>query len=447
MESIFANPLEELIEFGDMNRELERGQGPLLVSGCMDSQKAHLISELTKEIPWKLIVTYDDQRARELYEDYRCFSPDVYLYPARDLLFYSSDIHGNLLTRQRMQVMKHLAEESGGAVITTVDGLMDHLLPLENLKRQCLRVGSGEALDVDKLKVSLTGMGYERVAQVDGMGQFSVRGGIIDIYPLTEDLPFRIELWGDEVDSIRTFDPESQRSVEQLDEALIYPATELVLTREEAAAGILKIEKEKNKYVKSLREQMKTEEAHRIESVISELTEGLKEGWRVHGLGSFIRYFCPETVSFLRYFPEGRLTVFMDEPLRLREKAEVVEEEFRESMVHRLENGYLLPGQADFMFPAKAVMAMAAGDRTLMMLGLEQKLPGISVKKKFGLTVKSVNSYQNGFELLIKDLTRWKKEKYRVVLLSGSRTSASRLAGDLREYDLRAFCPDEGRSR
>ena len=92
--------------------------------------------------------------------------------------------------------MKHLAEESGGAVITTVDGLMDHLLPLENLKRQCLRVGSGEALDVDKLKVTLTGMGYERVAQVDGMGQFSVRGGIIDIYPLTEDLPFRIELWG-----------------------------------------------------------------------------------------------------------------------------------------------------------------------------------------------------------------------------------------------------------
>ena len=139
MESIFANPLEELIEFGDMNRELERGQGPLLASGCMDSQKAHLISELTKEIPWKLIVTYDDQRARELYEDYRCFSFRCIFISGRDLLFYSSDIHGNLLTRQRMQVMKHLAEESGGAVITTVDGLMDHLLPLENLKRQCLQ--------------------------------------------------------------------------------------------------------------------------------------------------------------------------------------------------------------------------------------------------------------------------------------------------------------------
>lgn len=447
MESIFANPLEELIEFGDMNRDLERGQGPLLVSGCMDSQKAHLISELTKQIPWKLIVTYDDQRAKELYEDYRCFSSDVFLYPARDLLFYSSDIHGNLLTRQRMQVMKHLAEEEKGVIITTVDGLMDHLLPLENLKKQCITIASGEALDVDALKLTLAGMGYERVAQVDGMGQFSVRGGIIDIFPLTEELPFRIELWGDEVDSIRTFDPESQRSVEQLEEAVLYPATELVLTKKEAEAGISRIEKEKTKYVKTLREQMKTEEAHRIESVIGELSEGLREGWRVHGLGSFIRYFCSETVSFLKYFPADGLTVFIDEPLRLKEKAEVVEEEFRESMTHRLENGYLLPGQADFMYPAKAVLAMAIGGRTLLMLGLEQKLPGITVKKKYGMTVKSVNSYQNGFDLLIKDLTKWKKEKYRVILLSGSRTRASRLAGDLREYDLRAFCPDEGQTQ
>lgn len=96
------------------------------------------------------------------------------------------------------------------------------------------------------------------------------------------------------------------------------------------------------------------------------------------------------------------------------------------------------------MYSAKAVMAMLMTGRTLLMLGLEQKLPGITVKKKYSLSVKSINSYQNGFELLIKDLTRWKKEKYRVVLLSGSRTRASRLAGDLREYDLKAFCPDEG---
>ena len=113
-------------------------------------------------------------------------------------------------------------------------------------------------------------------------------------------------------------------------------------------------------------------------------------------------------------------------------------------MPHRLENGYLLPGQTDFLFTLKAVLAMSMKQRTLLMLGLEQRLPGMSVKKKYGISVKSVHSYQNAFELLIGDLAKWQKEKYRVVLLSASRTRASRLAGDLREYELKAFCPDEG---
>ena len=113
-------------------------------------------------------------------------------------------------------------------------------------------------------------------------------------------------------------------------------------------------------------------------------------------------------------------------------------------MSHRLEGGYLLPGQTSFLYSAKETLAMAMRPRTLLLLGLDQKLSGMTVKKKYSLSVKNVNSYQNGFELLISDLARWKKEKYRVVLLAGSRTRASRLAGDLREYDLSAFCPDEG---
>ncbi|MEF9955011.1 MAG: transcription-repair coupling factor [Clostridium sp.] len=444
MGDVFANPLGELVEFQDMDRDLLRGDGPVLVSGCMDSQKAHLIFETAKALKWKLIITYDDSRAREIYEDYRCFDPSVHLYPAKDLLFYSSDIHGNLLTKQRMQVLKHLAEDESGTVVTTIDGLMDHLLPLTAIKSQIIKVTSEEVVEIEKLKQSLAEMGYERMAQVDGMGQFSVRGGIIDIFPLTEEQPVRIELWGDEVDSIRTFDLESQRSIEQLEMVEIYPATELVLKKEYVASGLAKIEKEKKNYVKKLREQLKTEEAHRIESVINELEEGLQSGWCTHGLGSFIRYFSEKTVSFLEYFPKDELGIFLDEPLRLREKAEVAETEFRESMAHRLENGYLLPGQVDFLYPAKTALSMAVGERTLLLSGLEQKIPGVTIKKKYGMTVKSVNSYQNAFELLIKDLTKWKKEKYRVILLSGSRTRASRLAGDLREYDLHAFCPDEG---
>ncbi|MCI8517273.1 MAG: transcription-repair coupling factor [Hungatella sp.] len=443
MSRVFANPLEELAEYEEMNRALNRGRGPMVISGCMDSQKVHLMQEAGERFPWKLVVTYDDSRAKEIYEDFRCFQDQVWLYPARDLLFYAADIHGNLLTKQRLSVVRHLIEDRSGVVVTTLDGLMDHLLPLEELKGQILTIDQEETIDVEQCKERLVAMGYERMAQVDGMGQFSIRGGIIDVFPLTEELPFRIELWDDQVDSIRTFDLESQRSVEQVERAVIYPASEQTLGKEQLEDGLLRIREAARKQEKILRDQRKTEEAHRIASIIKEFAEGLEEGFVSSGLDSYLTYFCQETVSFREYFPQGQTAVFLDEPARLKEKGETVESEFRESMIHRLEKGYLLPEQTALLYPVKETMAGLLTVHTVMVTGLEQRLPGITAEQRYSLQAKNINSYQNGFELLIKDLKRWKREKYRVVLLSGSHTRASRLAGDLREYELSAFCPDE----
>ena len=444
------NPLLELQEYDNLVQALKSGKGPLQVTGTLDSQKVHLMYELgeASAFSWKLVVTYDDTRAKEIYDDLRSFTSRVWLYPAKDLLFYSADIHGNLMARQRIAVLRRLMEDREGVVVTTMDGLMDHLLPLKYLREQSITVESGQVIDLDAWKERLIAMGYERVAQVDGMGQFSIRGGIVDIFPLTEEVPVRIELWDDEVDSIRTFDLESQRSVEQLENITIYPAAEVVLSADQLAAGIRRLEKEEKTYEKALREQHKPEEAHRIHTIIGELRSGLDEGWRIGGLDAYIRYFCPDTVSFLEYFPQGESVIFLDEPARLKEKGETVELEFRESMVHRLEKGYLLPGQTELLYPAAEILARMQKPYAVMLTGLDQKLPGMKVNQKFSIDVKNVNSYQNSFEILIKDLTRWKKEGYRVILLSASRTRASRLASDLREYDLRAYCPDgrEGES-
>jgi len=150
-------------------------------------------------------------------------------------------------------------------------------------------------------------------------------------------------------------------------------------------------------------------------------------------------------VSFLDYFPEEDTVIYLDEPERLKEKGATVEEEFRESMISRLEHGYLLPGQTGLLYPAREMLVRTQKSRTAYLTGLEQKLSGFTVNGRYSLSVKNVNSYQNGFELLIKDLTRWKREGYRVILLSASRTRSSRLASDLREYNLRAWCPDESR--
>ena len=119
------NPLLELQEYENLQEALKKAKGPVQATGTLDSQKVHLMHWLGKDggFSWTLVVTYDDQRAREIYDDFRSFTEDVWLYPAKDLLFYSADIHGNLMTRQRIAVWRHLMEEKEGVVVTTLDGL------------------------------------------------------------------------------------------------------------------------------------------------------------------------------------------------------------------------------------------------------------------------------------------------------------------------------------
>lgn len=372
----FLTPLQGLAEFEQIKEKSKTNKGILQVSGCMESQKSHLMYGLSGIAPYRLILAEDERRAREIYEDYRFYDRKVYSYPAKDLLFFQADIHGNLLIRQRMKVIKALLEEKELTVVTSIDGCMDFLESLEKIKEQMIHYESDSAVDIEQLKNQLVALGYERVGQVEMPGQFSVRGGIVDIYCLTEENPWRIELWGDEIDSIRSFDPESQRSLENLEELTIYPAVEHIGDK--------------------------------------------------------------DMVSFLDYFPEERTIIFLDEPNRLTEKGGAVEEEYRQSRMHREEKGSRnLP--ENWLCSFEQLQKELNKRNCISVCALEPKQAGWKVREKFYLEVKSISAYNNSFELLVKDLHQYKKQGYRIALLSGSRTRAERLAKDLQEEGLAAF--------
>ena len=149
------------------------------------------------------------------------------------------------------------------------------------------------------------------------------------------------------------------------------------------------------------------------------------------------------TCSFYDYFPREQTLFFLDEPVRLEEKGRVVETEFREGMTARLEKGYILPGQMDVLFSASSVFAGLMTKRTLMLSTIAQRVKELTAKARFSVTVKSINPYNSNFEILVKELKTWKTAKYRVILVCRSSTRAERLAGDLREYDLSAFCTED----
>lgn len=439
-------PLSELGEYEEIRELLAKDKCSAALSGCADSQKLHMIYGLGEGFRRKLIITFNDLRAKELYEDYQFYDRNVMLYPAKDLIFFQADIHGNQLTKERIKVFRRMAEDVPLTVITTFDALMAPQVSLDDWSGHVISISRETSVEEHELAASLAGLGYERCDQVEEPGQFSIRGGIVDIFDLTEENPYRIELWGDEVESIRSFDVLSQRSIEKLEAVSIYPATELILSKKELKDGLALIQKEGKKQAEVLRKQMKTEEAHRIEVQIRELAETLLElgvSYNAINLDSYVRYFCPDTTSFADCFAGEEAVVFLDEPLRIREHVDAVEMEFRESMAHRAEKGYILPGQMDVLYPALSVAAGLENGRVVSLSSMEGKNPLVKTDYKFAVQARSLPSYNNSFDALVKDLKNYKKKGYRILLLSGSRTRARRLSEDLRDQELNAFYTED----
>lgn len=385
MKALLA-PLAELADYEEIRKNRTKENGMIQISGCVNTQKIHLLSGIGSGCGYKLVVFSNEEKAKKAYEEYLLFGEETYLYPARDLLFYYADIKGKTLTNRRMEVLRAIAEkkkEEPVTVITTMDAFLDGIISPDEIQKNRIHITGEDTVDLTKLEQDLTALGYERESQIEAPGQFAVRGGIIDVFPLAEEMPMRIELWGDEIDSIRMFDAKSQRSIENISEITIYPASENCFGN--------------------------------------------------NGL-----------VSFLKYFPENETLLFYDEPHRLQETAETVEAEYTESLKNRADAGMKEEGEEELrVFQTKDIISEMNRYSGIGLTTLESKCGLFKVRSVYTVQAKGVNPYNNSFELLTRDLKRLKRNGYRVVLLSGSRTRAKRLAEDLRDYDLSSFYSED----
>lgn len=375
-------PLLELAEYEDIVKKKKEAPGVLMLTGCVNSQKTHMMYALSDGCCYKVIACSSEAKAKQIYEEYRFLDAAISFYPAKDLLFYQADIRSKELISQRMQVIQAVLKGEPITVVASFDAFMDALLPKEMIKSRVIKICSDETLNLDELSVKLAQCGYDREIEVAGPGQFAVRGGILDVYPLTEELPVRIELWGDEVDSIRTFDPETQRSIEKLDEVEVFPATEFPEEEE-------------------------------------------------------------KRVSFLDYFEKENTILFLDEPVRLKEKGEGVEEEFLEAQKRRAQSGYEVADSEAVLFTTQEIMRKMNEYSSVGFQALDMHCPGLNIRASYNLQTKNVDPYNRSFELLTQDLKKMKRNQSRVILLSGSRTRARRLAEDLRDYNLSSFYSED----
>lgn len=437
-----SEPLEQLNSFIQVKEHLQEGKGPVHISGTDGSDRVFVMNGCAEPANVRLVVTYDEERANRLYEDFRFYEKNVLIYPSKDVLFFSADIHGNAIVRRRMEIFKSLIEGERCTVVLTVDALLDKIPELSYIKSKIIPLKEGDILDVDEFKSRLVELGYEKTETVEGVGEFAIRGGIIDIFPLTEETPYRIDMWDDEIDTIRSFDVESQRSIERVESVNIYPATEMVLSKARINKGIKAIEAELKPYEEKLRKSFRTEAAHRIKKEVAALKEQLTEFNGAIGVDGFVDYFYSKTMSLLDCIPADAC-ILLDEPRRIKECADMYMGNFNSAMKSRLEGGYILPGQMELLYPYESIAEKFAVRRTVLFSALYYKDEIIPEVFHVEIEAKTVISYKNSFEALVADIERWKSKDYRIILISPSATRGRRLADNLMNVQVSCFFSED----
>ncbi len=440
-----TSPLYEAKEYQTLAELLSSPGGQAVADGCVPSQKLHLAFALSKDSAlsscgrFRLFITYSDKRVRELQEEYFFYDRNTVSFPAKDLIFYQADLRGKEIEKERMKCLRRLIENRPTTVVTTFAALMTPQVPMRVLKEHVIQLQRGQTASMSELASRLVRMGYEKCDQAQLPGQFAIRGDIADIYDLTEENPYRIEFFDEEVDSIRSFDCESQRSVEQLSSVRIYPAAEMILSDRRLDDGLERIRAEEQAVEKTLRGQGRQEAASRLSEEIAVLCEEAREHRSLDGLEGYIHYFYPQTDSFLDLLPRESTLVFLDEPSHVREEADAVELEFRESMISRSEKGYVLPGQMELVSGAEVIAGKLRSFRCLGLAALAVGSSFAAAENVVSVHARSVAGYNKSFDTLVTELRKYHLQKYKVIIISASRTRAKRLAADLTERGLSSF--------
>ena len=449
-----TEPLKEYTVIEDLKTAIEKGKLPVRVTGCAGAQKSNLIFAVSEKFPVKLIIAENDLRARELTDDLSLYDKNVYFYPAKDILFYSADVKSNTIQRERLNIIKKIlepeqpSEEPGSirgelTIVTSISAGLDRLPAPERLKNQILHIDYETIIEPEELAAKLVAIGYSREGITELAGQFSVRGGIVDIFPVQEEVPVRIEFFGDEIDSIRSYDASSQRSIENIKETDIFPAQEIIISSDEIEAGLKEIEKAAKKQETKFEKAEDAAAASNIRRTINQLKEDIEYFKGNVGLDSFVNYFLQDTVSFFEYFDLTKTIVFLDEPAKIKETLSAQELEFSESMKGRLTRGLILPKQTDAIFDGEKVMSVLNGLKPILLSTMDYRFGDIPVTRSFELSVSATASYNGNFEMLILDLNKWKKRKYKVALLAASKSRGVRLAEELRNNGLTAFFSED----
>ena len=414
---------------------VEGGLKEQLVTGLSGSARTLFLSAIYEKTKKSIIIiTHNLLQAQKLYDDLNHIigEGDVFLYPANELIGAEISVASPELRAQRIEVLNRLCLQRKGISIIPIAG-MRRMVPSPDVWREYqLTFKLGQEIDVEKHLQLFVEMGYVRTEMITAPGEFSVRGGIIDLYPLTEPDPIRIELFDTEIDSIRTFSLDNQRSIEKRKELSIGPASEIPVRKEQLTVFAEKLDEGLKTSLKTLKDE--GAKALALQNIGHEL-EQLQNKQKPEGMFKYLSLSKDYSSSLLDYFPKGAI-LFLDEVSRVHEMNESLEREEAEWYTQLLGEGKIVHG----IKVAHKLQELYSRSRLpLIYLSLFLRhVPNTNPQNIININCKQMQNFHGQMNVLKGEIERWKKGQYSIFLLGSDEERIKKLERVLQDYDIEA---------
>jgi len=422
--------LQDIEQLKKIKEHIEIKQKNLAVFGLNGSDKAVVMASLINDFKKPVcILTKDKESAKALIDDLTSLCDE-------DIVLYDLD------DRARLIALSKLIKNQKITVVATVEAAMHSLVTPDIFKKAFLHFSIGDQIELEKIKKQLIYAGYQYVEMLEACGQFCVRGGILDIYPKDLKNPVRIELWGEEIESIYLFNLPDQKILKKIRSIDVIPASEVIIADENKETGKSNLKLEFDKHIKQLYSTASVDAYNQLKAQAEKWLEQL-DNFQEKNFKELLPFFYSDLACLIDYFPEGSVVLF-DDVRQITYTAENIEEERNEAHKKLVSEGKRLPSQVKMYVDWKSICR-----------GLKQYVNAFFSCLPFvfsdhdcfkeikpdadnivSLNSKPVPYFYGRINLLAEEIKRWNKNKKTVVLLLSTAKHAEGLAKELNRYDV-----------
>ena len=405
-------------KFCEYIKSIENKKSPIAISGLTDVGMSQMIAA-TKEFAKKpiCIVTYNEIQARKIVDDLNYFTDKVVYLPKKEIATYDYIAESKDLPYERIEAINKIQEMKSGIIVTTIETASQKMISKKALYKNALKFKVGDEYKLEDLKQKLVDLGYVRCDLIEGRGQFSIRGGIVDI-SVTEKYGIRIEFWGDEIDSIRYFNIISQRSTETLDKISIYPAHEYLL------------EDSIDEVVKRIKNTIYNE---KFKSQIDQDIEIIKEGNYISKIDKYLNAFYKEQETIIDYLTEKFLIV-IDEQNKIKQRIENVNKDIQNVIQSLLEKDKITPEALKNILNFEQFEEKIKNKQTIYIEKLDDEVK--MQVERYRWTYKEKNFFKSEIEILFKELIKAQEEKKKIYILAETKEKAKKICSLLNEQEI-----------